>query len=108
MFILACGGQSYARLQFSAGPGGALQIPVRVDFGLPFSASDEAAWEAEFLAKVTADPMDWLTRDPLAADGYRGLQSDPQVVAAAVQPASNIDRDDPFSALSENLKLGVP
>ena len=96
MFILACGGQTYARLQFSAGPGGALEIPVRVDFSLPFAASDEAAWEAEYLAKVTADPMDWLTRDPLAIDGKRGLQSDPQVVAAAAQQTPNIDRDDPF------------
>ena len=96
MFILACGGQTYARLQFSAGPGGALQIPVRVDFSLPFAASDEAAWEAEYLAKVTADPMDWLTRDPLAVDGKSGLKSDPQIVAAATPPPSYIDRYDPF------------
>jgi hypothetical protein len=60
MFILACGGQSYARLQFSAGPGGSTKIPVRIDFSVPFIASDEAAWDTEYQAKVTVDPMDWL------------------------------------------------
>ena len=57
MFILACGGATYARLQFSAGPGGFLQIPVRVDYIQPFEASDQAAWELEYLAKVT--PATW-------------------------------------------------
>ena len=57
MFILACGGATYARLQFSAGPTGFLQIPVRVDYSQPFEASDQAAWELEYLAKVT--PATW-------------------------------------------------
>jgi hypothetical protein len=96
MFILACGGQTYARLQFSAGPGGSLQIPVRVDFSLPFAASDEAAWDVEYQAKVTADPMDWLREGPLANNGKLSLQSDDNVLAAAAEPMSNIDRDDPF------------
>jgi hypothetical protein len=56
MFILACGGQTYARMQFSAGPGGALKIPVRVDFSLPFAACDHADWEAEYLTKVQVIP----------------------------------------------------
>ena len=37
MLIVARGGQSYARLQFGVGPGGALEIPVEVDYGVEFS-----------------------------------------------------------------------
>src|SRR3954470_20630862 len=44
MFILAAGGQRYARLRFAAGPGGALRIRSRIDFCEQFPASDRAAW----------------------------------------------------------------
>jgi hypothetical protein len=62
MLILAKGGRKYARLQFSAGPRGALELPVRVDYSAPFAASDEAAWEAEYLAHVTVDQLEELTQ----------------------------------------------
>ena len=52
MFILAEGGRCYTRLQFSAGPGASLLIPVEVDFSRPFGGSDELAWEAEYLENV--------------------------------------------------------
>lgn len=52
MFILARGGATYARLRFNAGPGGAMEIPVEVDFRQPFAASDHAAWEEEYLDRV--------------------------------------------------------
>lgn len=52
MAIVARNDASYARLAFHAGPGGALQIPVTVDFGVPFAGSDVALWEAEYLAHV--------------------------------------------------------
>jgi proteasome lid subunit RPN8/RPN11 len=52
MFILARGGQTYARLRFNIGPGGELKIPVDVDFRQPFNGSDDAAWEQEYLANV--------------------------------------------------------
>jgi hypothetical protein len=48
MAILARGGQRFARLQFHAGPGGALALPVQVDYARPFPAADPAAWEAEY------------------------------------------------------------
>ena len=47
MFILARGGQSYARLRFNVGPGGSLMLPVEVDYRRPFPASDQAAWSEE-------------------------------------------------------------
>lgn len=55
MFILARGGETYARLRFSAGPGGAIELPVEVDYSRPFPAADHEAWEAEYRANVKVD-----------------------------------------------------
>jgi hypothetical protein len=52
MFILAQQGQTYARLRFNVGPGGAIEIPVEVDYRGPFTGSDLVAWEQEYLANV--------------------------------------------------------
>jgi hypothetical protein len=57
MFILARGGQSYARLRFNVGPGGHVQIPVEVDFHRPFAASDQQAWKEEHTANVHPEPI---------------------------------------------------
>ena len=45
-------GQTYARLRFNVGPGGAIETPVEVDCSRPFSGSDLDAWEQEYLANV--------------------------------------------------------
>ena len=55
MFIVAQGGQTYARLQFRAGPGGQMEIPVEVDFAGPFPSSQQPVWEQEYLAHVRID-----------------------------------------------------
>ena len=55
MFILAAGGQTYARLHFKAGPGGDVELPVEIDFTEPFPASDFCAWEDEYLTNVAAE-----------------------------------------------------
>jgi len=52
MFILACSGESYARLRFNVGPGGALEIPVQVDYSCPFAGANAQAWEQEHLLNV--------------------------------------------------------
>jgi len=52
MFILARGGQSYARLRFNVGPGGSLMLPVEVDYRRPFKSSDQTAWGEEYAANV--------------------------------------------------------
>lgn len=57
MAVLAFGGASYARLSFHSGPGGALKIPVRVDYGQSFEASDWEAWEQEYVDHVVAAPL---------------------------------------------------
>jgi len=69
MFILAWGGRSYSRLQFRAGPGGALEIPADIDFGQPFAASDEHAWETDYQTKVTIHRSDGLTTTSDRRDG---------------------------------------
>ena len=59
MFILACGGECYARMR-SAGELDAdsqeAMLEVEVDYSAPFSATDFEAWEAEYLANVTCEP----------------------------------------------------
>lgn len=68
MAIIARGGQSYARLQFGAIAGSAMEIPVQVDFAVPFEASDFEAWEAEYrrcvreVEHTVIQPADWKSR----------------------------------------------
>ena|GEM_PF-810987 len=54
MCILARSGRSYARLAFRTGPGGELTLRVRVDYQLPFAASDHVGWTEEYERCVTA------------------------------------------------------
>jgi proteasome lid subunit RPN8/RPN11 len=56
MFVLACGGRTYARLRFGAGPGGGAELPVEVDFGQPFPVPDPLAWEIEYSECVVVEP----------------------------------------------------
>jgi proteasome lid subunit RPN8/RPN11 len=62
MFILARHGQSYVRLRFHVGPGGDIDLPVRVDYSRPFAASDHAAWQEEYLAAVEVAQLPPLAR----------------------------------------------
>ena len=65
LFILAHGGPSFARLRFHVGPGGDIDLPVRVDYSRPFAASNHAAWEEEYLANVQiAEPSFFSGLDP--------------------------------------------
>jgi proteasome lid subunit RPN8/RPN11 len=57
MFILAQGGQTYARLRFNAGPRGELLLPVEIDFERPFAASDWEAWDEEYLNSVVPEEI---------------------------------------------------
>jgi proteasome lid subunit RPN8/RPN11 len=52
MCILARGGETYCRLGFRAGPGGAFEIPVQVDFRRTFAGSDFDAWAGEYDATI--------------------------------------------------------
>ena len=65
MFILARGGEVYARLRFSAGPGGEILVPVLIDYGQAFPASDQPAWKAEYARSVLPEEHWWPVEEPL-------------------------------------------
>jgi proteasome lid subunit RPN8/RPN11 len=52
MFIIAREGETYCRLRFRAGPGGAFEIPVSVDFESSFAGSNFEAWAREYESAV--------------------------------------------------------
>lgn len=52
MFILAKRDHVYARLRFTAGPGGEIEIPVEVEYSGEFPGSNVTAWNDEYLACV--------------------------------------------------------
>src|SRR5205807_7475922 len=56
MFIVARGGQAYARLRLGFGPGSDFVLPVEIDFQQAFPAADAAAWDQEYLQMVFAEP----------------------------------------------------
>lgn len=55
MAIVARGGARYARLAFHVGPGGSLELPVRVDYRRPFAGTDLDGWEREYVTNVVAE-----------------------------------------------------
>jgi hypothetical protein len=56
MFILARGGQCYARLRYNVGPGADVELPVDVDYTCEFDGSDFQLWHDEYLANVQVPP----------------------------------------------------
>ena len=93
MFILAHQCQTYARLSFHVGPGGSLVVPVEVDYRRPFAASDQEAWEQEYLANVR------VASPPLIAE--RGIVYEPGEEDAA--SALAVEQDERFDAWDEFL-----
>lgn len=87
MFILARGGETYARMRFSAGPGGELLLPVRVDYAGEFAGSDPEAWEAEYLHNIQI-----LPERPLAGIRPEVPYVDADEAFAAGQPAGESER----------------
>jgi proteasome lid subunit RPN8/RPN11 len=57
MAIVAQDGSSYARLQFNAGPGGQVKIPVYVDYDCEFNGTDIDKWMQEYKANVSVDEI---------------------------------------------------
>ena len=91
MFILARGGQTYARLQFHVGPGGWLLLPVEVEYRRPFSGSAQAAWHDEYLAQVQVEEWSLAMSDLGRLQAFPGTCGDPW------------DRADDFGLLDDLL-----
>ncbi len=66
MFILAQGGETYARLRFNIGPRASLEIPVDVDYRRPFAAADQLAWDREYVECV--HPLYLTPHNPLQVE----------------------------------------
>jgi hypothetical protein len=93
MFILARGGQATARLQYNIGPGLSLALPVEVDFGCHFPASDQKAWMEEYARCVVEEPLSLepAAQSTLASEEHRlAPHEDPN------SPWWNADRDAPW------------
>lgn len=58
MFILARGGQTFARLRCNVGPGADVDLRVDVDFTVPFAGSDESTWQWEYDTFVRSKPVE--------------------------------------------------
>ena len=67
MFILARGGEAFARLQFNCGPRLAVELSVEVDFTQPFPAASHGAWIEEYQRCVTQDVV-WTERRTISID----------------------------------------
>ena len=52
MFILAKGGETYARLRFNVGPQTTQEMNVEIDFSQTFEASNVCEWQREFATSV--------------------------------------------------------
>ena len=101
MAIVACGGQTYARLRFHVGPGGSLLLPLAVDYRQPFAASRHDAWTDEYLTCVHPEPFhsyspcfdDW-SRSPCSssADPYSRVSSSRTTPAKTPPIASHPSR----------------
>ena len=85
MFILACGGETYARMRVKADPI-ELILETQVDFATEFSGSQFDEWEAEYSDNVVQrhtahhlddlwflmDDLEEATTDVLEAEDYLG------------------------------------
>ena len=76
MFILACGGKTYARLQLSVGPGADVLLPVEVDFGCTFDGTDPESWQAEYEALVTEERVFVPQKEPASKGGKKSADAD--------------------------------
>jgi hypothetical protein len=78
LFILARGGQTYARLRFHVGPGGDVDLPVMVDYRRPYAASDHAAWKNEYAANVRPETPRFVERPLMpSARGHENVFIEP-------------------------------
>jgi hypothetical protein len=59
LFILARGGKSYARIRFTAGPGGEMELAVGIACEGPFPAADTATWVRGYQECVHSNVMCW-------------------------------------------------
>jgi hypothetical protein len=105
MFILARGGQTFARLRLNAGPGGDLVLPVEVDFTQAFPAAAKAAWEHEYHQAVHVEQLvTWQPRPERRLSFARSLiECGDRDTAADPYLADPFWADQQFYSLMESI-----
>ncbi len=88
MFILARGGESFARLRFNAGPGGQIHVPVEVDYSIDFSASEHDAWREEYLRNIHPQKT-------LAGFGYVDWADEPDDLCLSEELIEELEQMEP-------------
>ena len=79
-----------------AGPGGEMVVPVDVDYSQSFAASDETAWENEYLASVSAREESWFGVEEFwVKDGPTGTERAP-LIGRVRELTAVEDEYDPF------------
>jgi proteasome lid subunit RPN8/RPN11 len=96
MFILAKGGETYARLRFNVGPQSTQEINVEIVYSSPFEGSNNFEWKREFDANV--QKLRWRDSSSRLTDAaYGSLGCDP-FSEADEQPfesfGAELNRDD--------------
>ena len=91
MFILGTSGRTYARLRFNVGPGGDAEIPVEVDYRLPFAGSNGKAWDTEFEANIDVDS----SKDMWDDHDVFGYRTDPDDLLMSEDFAKDLKAMDP-------------
>ena len=99
MFILARGGQAYARLRYHVGPGADVLLPVDVDYMRPFGGTEEALWQSEYDRCVRLEPP----AEPKPAKSRL-------ILPAADEPADDwrdawFEYTDPFDSTQESADV---
>ncbi|MCG6156329.1 hypothetical protein [Rubinisphaera margarita] len=85
MFILARGGDCYARLRFNSGPGGETELSVELDYGREFNGSDFDSWEIEYLQSVDVEVVQKIAKRPAVTNKSSGdVRDQPQELACSV------------------------
>jgi hypothetical protein len=81
MFILAQGGETYARLKFGCGPSAELLVPVAIDWDASFPASNQEAWEQEYeLCVRPIAPATIRGPEPLSPEDAAILSENPDLL----------------------------
>jgi proteasome lid subunit RPN8/RPN11 len=75
MFILAASGHTYARLRLGHCPAGHLELPVQIDFSVPFPAAAPAVWDQEYAQSVEFAATMFATHVPAECPSLATIRS---------------------------------
>ncbi|RLF68218.1 MAG: hypothetical protein DRN26_00130 [Thermoplasmata archaeon] len=73
MAILGKGGEMTARLQYGTGIKAQFDLKVKIDWSLPFAASDHAAWKAEYDKNIEKREIFLTTHNTYSKHGYMNM-----------------------------------